>query len=104
MADKDQDQVQQPLIKEAEAVVAPKGNAATSQRFKALLLFMMVVQNSSTVLVGRHTRSSVDKADLYSVNHLIMTCELLKVRIEDYCKYCCYYVLLLYAILPGEQG
>jgi len=54
-------------------------NAAASQQFKALLLFLMVVQNSSTVLVGRHTRSSGAKEDLYSVNHLIMTCELLKV-------------------------
>lgn len=52
--------------------------AATSQQFKLLLLTMMVVQNSSTVLVGRHTRSSVAKEDLYSVNHLIMTCEFLK--------------------------
>lgn len=53
--------------------------ASTSQQFKILLLVMMVVQNSSTVLVGRHTRSSVAKEDLYSVNHLILTCEMLKV-------------------------
>lgn len=56
-----------------------KSNATSSQQFKALLLFMMVVQNSSTVLVGRHTRASVAKEDLYSVNHLICVCELLKV-------------------------
>ena len=92
MTEKDQDQVQ-PLmaIKEPEAPAAPKGSAATSQQFKALLLFMMVVQNSSTVLVGRHTRASVDKADLYSVNHLICTCELLKVcTIDD---------IIVYAVL-----
>ena len=83
MAEKNQE-LMQPLAgggsKEDEVSAAPKGNAATSQQFKALLLFMMVVQNSSTVLVGRYTRASVEKADLYSVNHLIMTCELLKVR------------------------
>lgn len=56
-----------------------KSANASSQQFKLLLLVMMVAQNSSTVLVGRHTRSSVSDADLYSVNHLITTCELLKV-------------------------
>ena len=72
-----------PLVKDGTPEVAtaekPK-TAATSQQFKLLLLVMMVVQNSSTVLVGRHTRSSVAKEDLYSVNHLILTCEMLKVR------------------------
>ena len=77
-----------PLVKDGGAEVAaekPK-TAATSQQFKALLLVMMVVQNSSTVLVGRHTRSSVAKDDLYSVNHLILTCEMLKVGFA--CFYC----------------
>ena len=48
--------------------------------FKLFLLTAMVVQNSSTVLVGRYTRSAVQKEDLYSVNHLICICELVKVR------------------------
>ena len=62
-----------------DSVDKPKnGNYVNSQQFKLLLLFMMVVQNSSTVLVGRHSRS-VPKEELYSVNHLICVCELLKV-------------------------
>lgn len=73
-----------PLVKDVaeEAQEKPK-TAATSQQFKALLLVMMVVQNSSTVLVGRYTRASVAKEDLYSVNHLILTCEMLKVGLSN---------------------
>lgn len=79
------EQEMNPLVKSSEHTAAAEPptpekskSAATSQQFKALLLVMMVVQNSSTVLVGRHTRSSVAQEDLYSVNHLILTCELLK--------------------------
>jgi len=43
--------------------------------FKLLLLAMMVLQNSATVLVGRYTRSSVPKEELYSVNHLLLVIE-----------------------------
>jgi len=46
--------------------------------FKLLLLAMMVLQNSSTVLVGRYTRAGVPKEELYNVNHLILVCELAK--------------------------
>ena len=35
----------------------------------------MVVQNTSTVLVGRYTRSSVPNDQLYSVNHLLLVIE-----------------------------
>lgn len=73
MANGSQDETDQ-----SAADKAKNANTA-SQQFKLLLLVMMVAQNSSTVLVGRHTRSSVAEADLYSVNHLILTCELLKV-------------------------
>ena len=64
----------------AVAVVeSAKGGAAGMMgNFKLLLLAMMVVQNSSTVLVGRYTRAGVPKEDLYQVNHLIFLCELAK--------------------------
>ena len=55
-----------------------KSSGAAS--FKLLLLVLMVLQNSSTVLVGRHTRSSVAKEELYVVNHLILVTEGMKVR------------------------
>ncbi|GKY91905.1 hypothetical protein MPSEU_000162100 [Mayamaea pseudoterrestris] len=51
---------------------------SSMQTFKLMLLVGMVLQNSSTVLVGRYTRSSVAKQDLYNVNHLICICELAK--------------------------
>jgi UDP-sugar transporter A1/2/3 len=58
------------------------------QTFKLLLLVGMVLQNSSTVLVGRYTRSSVAKENLYSVSHLICVCEgaklLLSMLLEGY--------------------
>jgi UDP-sugar transporter A1/2/3 len=49
-----------------------------SSSFKLLLLTLMVLQNSSVVLIGRYTRDSVPKEDLYVVNHLILVCEALK--------------------------
>lgn len=38
----------------------------------------MVLQNSSVVLIGRYTRDSQAKEDLYVVNHLILICEGMK--------------------------
>lgn len=69
-----------PVIKKnaVEAQNSPSAQAAAS--FKLVLLVCMVLQNSSTVLVGRHTRSSVPKEELYVVNHLILVCEGMKVR------------------------
>lgn len=46
--------------------------------FRFLLLAAMVLQNSSTVLVGRHSRASVPESELYVVNHLILVTELAK--------------------------
>jgi len=46
--------------------------------FKLMLLTMMVLQNTSTVLVGRYTRSAVAKDQLYSVNHLLLVIECTK--------------------------
>lgn len=56
------------------------GGAVNS--FKVLLLVLMVLQNSATVLVGRYTRASVAKEDLYSVNHLIVIVELGKLLLS----------------------
>ncbi len=47
---------------------------ATPQ-FKAILLGMMVLQNSATVLVGRYTQAGVPKEDQYNVSHLIVITE-----------------------------
>jgi solute carrier family 35 (UDP-sugar transporter), member A1/2/3 len=41
-----------------------------------------VLQNSSTVLVGRYTRAGVPKADQYDVNHLIVVIELGKLLLS----------------------
>lgn len=89
MVEKQDEELMKPLnVKEGGGSTSPVSHAqntagsTTSQQFKALLLVLMVLQNSSTVLVGRHTRSSVKEEDLYSVNHLILTCEALKVRCD----------------------
>jgi len=50
----------------------------SSNGFKLGLLTLMVVQNSSVVLIGRYTRDSKSAADLYVVNHLLLICESLK--------------------------
>jgi len=44
-------------------------------QFKAILLGMMVLQNSATVLVGRYTQAGVPKEDKYDVGHLIIVTE-----------------------------
>lgn len=43
-----------------------------------MLLILMVVQNSSVVLVGRHSRSSMPKDQLYIVSHFIVVTEFTK--------------------------
>lgn len=49
-----------------------------SSSFKLLLLGLMVLQNSSVVLIGRYTRDSLPADELYVVNHLILVCEAMK--------------------------
>lgn len=51
--------------------------------FKMMLLALMVLQNSSTVLVGRYTRSSVPADEVFVVNHLVLITELAKVCVWD---------------------
>ena len=64
------------------AVAKKPGNASSSagRAFRLILLVLMVLQNTATVLVGRYSRASVSKEDSYVVNHLIITCEAVKVR------------------------
>lgn len=62
------------------------GSTALSS-FKLALLAMMVLQNSSTVLVGRYTRAGIPKADLYDVNHLITVIELCKLLLSAVLEY-----------------
>jgi UDP-sugar transporter A1/2/3 len=57
------------------------GNLSPSA-FRLILLQLMVLQNSSTVLVGRYSRASVPPAELYVVNHLILVTELAKLVIS----------------------
>jgi len=49
-----------------------------SGKFKLFLLVLMVIQNSSVVLIGRFTRASVPKDQLYIVSHFIVVTELTK--------------------------
>lgn len=49
-----------------------------SNTFRLILLGLMVLQNSSVVLIGRYTRDSQVAEDLYVVNHLILVCEAIK--------------------------
>jgi hypothetical protein len=56
-----------------------KASEAAMNGFKFLLLTLMVAQNSTTVLVGKYTRSSVPKEDLFLVNHLVLVTEVAKV-------------------------
>ena len=70
-----------------------KDNTANMAAFKLMLLVLMVLQNSSTVLVGRYTRSNGSKESLFVVNHLVMITEVGKVRTSK--AYVCICILLL---------
>jgi UDP-sugar transporter A1/2/3 len=64
---------------ERAVMVTPKKttedrSGTTAANFKLFLLLLMVLQNSSTVLVGRYTRT-VPAEELYEVNHLILVSE-----------------------------
>mmetsp|Transcript_2741 Transcript_2741/g.6118 ORF Transcript_2741/g.6118 Transcript_2741/m.6118 type:complete len:144 (+) Transcript_2741:147-578(+) len=89
MSDKENTKEQaQPLTEESKEE-QPKaeenmvGKVAEAQKnqgsFKLLLLILMVLQNSSTVLVSRYLRASVPKDDLFIVNHLVCVTEVAKV-------------------------
>jgi len=60
--------------------VAKKGSSSSggANTFKLMLLIMMVLQNTSTVLVGRYTRAGVSEDEQYSVNHLMIVIEFAK--------------------------
>jgi UDP-sugar transporter A1/2/3 len=58
-----------------------------SPTFKLILLTGMVLQNSATVLVGRYTRTSVPKDELYVVNHLILVTEVGKLLLSCVFEY-----------------
>jgi UDP-sugar transporter A1/2/3 len=64
-----------------------KGASTALSSFKLMLLTMMVLQNSSTVLVGRYTRAGVPEAELYDVNHLITIIELSKLLLSAALEY-----------------
>jgi UDP-sugar transporter A1/2/3 len=64
-----------------------KGASTALSSFKLMLLAMMVLQNSSTVLVGRYTRAGVPEAELYDVNHLITIIELSKLLLSAALEY-----------------
>ncbi|KAI2496836.1 Nucleotide-sugar transporter [Fragilaria crotonensis] len=55
---------------------------AAMSGFKLLLLVLMVAQNASTVLVGRYTRSSAPKEDLFIVNRLVLVTEVGKLLLS----------------------
>lgn len=66
------------MSEESQAKPSSKGRYENSASFKLLLLTLMVLQNSSVVLVGRYTRASVSIEDSYVVNHLILVAEFMK--------------------------
>lgn len=58
-----------------------------SSQFRLLLLALMVIQNSSVVLIGRYSRASQSEEDLYVVNHLLIVTEFMKFVIASLLEY-----------------
>ena len=60
--------------------VVTSSNANQSNiQFKLMLLTLLVVQNTSLVLLGRYCRSKIKKEDTFVVNHLVIVTECAKV-------------------------
>jgi UDP-sugar transporter A1/2/3 len=73
------DDKKEALLRLRRAAAAAASAFLNSQAsFKLLLLTMMVLQNTSVVLVGRYTRVGVPEDQLYDVNHLILISETFK--------------------------
>jgi Nucleotide-sugar transporter len=73
------------FIKNSNGADSATAAANKMSSFKLLLLALMVLQNSSTVLVGRYSRSNSSlktNADLYVVNHLLVIIELGKLTLS----------------------
>lgn len=65
---------------ENNVAVEPEQNDVTSgQTFRLVLLILMVIQNTSAVLITQYTRAGVSKEMCYVVNHFIVICETVKV-------------------------
>eukprot|EP00545_Synedropsis_sp_CCMP1620_P009508 CAMPEP_0119013578 /NCGR_PEP_ID=MMETSP1176-20130426/8527_1 /TAXON_ID=265551 /ORGANISM="Synedropsis recta cf, Strain CCMP1620" /LENGTH=379 /DNA_ID=CAMNT_0006966679 /DNA_START=63 /DNA_END=1202 /DNA_ORIENTATION=- len=73
-------EVEVEVVEEKQNMVSAKDRETTGpiSSFKLMLLALMVMQNSCTVLVGRYTRSSVPKDELFIVNHLVLVTEFAK--------------------------
>jgi UDP-galactose transporter len=80
-----------PSKQQSNVATAGADPTAAMSSFKLLLLALMVLQNSSTVLVGRYSRSnsSINKEqgeqedyDLYVVNHLLVVIEMGKLTLS----------------------
>lgn len=55
--------------------------------FEYGLLALFVFSNSAIVLVGRYSRVGTHREDLYSVNHMIVTIELVKFALSSVGEY-----------------
>lgn len=65
-----------------QGIMSQDNSFFSSPQFKLMLLAGMVLQNSSTVLVGRYTRADVNPEDQYIVNHLIVVTEIGKLLLS----------------------
>ena len=69
---------QQTTDDSSSTMAATAGETTTTKNekmFRLFLLFMMTAQNSSVVLISKHTRAGISSEDLYVINDLIMVQE-----------------------------
>mmetsp|Transcript_12068 Transcript_12068/g.25543 ORF Transcript_12068/g.25543 Transcript_12068/m.25543 type:complete len:450 (-) Transcript_12068:49-1398(-) len=68
--------------RKAETTETASSSSSSSPRsLRLILLVLMVLQNSATVLVGRHTRSR-PRDELFEISSFIIVCELLKLLLS----------------------
>jgi len=64
-----------------------KESKGPASSFKLMLLALMVLQNTSAVLVGRYTRTAVPKEEQFNVSHLVLVIEVVKLILSVILEY-----------------
>lgn len=66
------------LVNNSSSSTTMQASKFEGNSFRLMLLTLMVLQNSATVLVGRYTRSSVPKEEMFIVGNFVLTTEFTK--------------------------
>lgn len=91
------------LVNNSSSSTTMQASKFEGNSFRLMLLTLMVLQNSATVLVGRYTRSSVPKEEMFIVGNFVLTTEFTKVSFGHVsCNITYYWCVSLYIALVDQ--